>query len=131
MKNRIKEQLRHKLREIIVHFIVFLRHNFALLSKKNVDILKDLTELRNNKGNVNKSCNSMHAEKLKDMLVVNTITSHLEQMFYELKDDPDLWSEWEPYFNTYLGNELFRQSWEQNQSQYKTSFRTYVNSRLD
>lgn len=94
-------------------------------------MLKDLTELSGNKGNVNKSCNTMHSEKLEDMLVVNTITNHLEKMFYELKDDPDLWSDWEAYFNTYLGNEFFRQNWEQNQNQYSASFRAYVNSRLD
>lgn len=73
----------------------------------------------------------MHSEKLNEMLVAKTVIEHLEQMFYELKDDPSIWKDWEAYFNTYLANPAFRKSWQQSQFQFKNNFRTYVNSRLD
>lgn len=73
----------------------------------------------------------MHSEKRKKMLVASSVTTHLEQMFNELKDDPALWNDWETYFTTYLGDESFRESWQQTQHQYSDDFRAYVNSRLD
>lgn len=64
------------------------------------------------------------------MVVANTITTHLEQMFYELKEDGQIWQDWDAYFNSYLKVDGFKNNWRQNQSTYSHSFRTYVNSKL-
>ena len=60
----------------------------------------------------------------------DSIFTHFEKLYKELKAEQDLWSDCEDYFLTFMIKKDFQEAWIRLQSDYSIEFRTYVNECL-